>query len=153
MRQAMAAAFERPAKGVRKIYARDVIFGYLPRENGTLPDRLALHVFDSHAQPEVRAGRAPNSTPETREREAVGKVSSIFSDAGGYAWGFSAPTAGRYLIRVKGYAIWVSGGGIGRWFYEGQGAEKAPVYWLAGWHRPNPDENWRGRPHHPTATH
>src|SRR3954467_7450438 len=27
MRQAMAAAFERPAKAVRKIYARDVIFG------------------------------------------------------------------------------------------------------------------------------
>jgi hypothetical protein len=147
MRQAMGAAFERPETTTRKIYAREAFgtFSYWPRENGTLPDRLAFPVLDSHAQPEVRAGRAPNSTPETREREAVGKVSSIFSDAGGYSWGFNAPTAGRYRIRVKGYSIWVSGGGIGRWFYEGQGAEKAPVYWLPVWHRPNADEIWPGR--------
>ncbi len=147
MRQAMGVAFERPEKSTRRIYARE-IFGpgsYTPRENGTLPDRLAFPVLDSHAQPDVRAGRAPNTTPETKEREAVGKVSSIFSDAGGYSWSFSAPTAGRYRIRVKGYSIWVSGGGIGRWFYEGQGQEKAPVYWLPVWHRPNADEIWPGR--------
>ena len=146
MRQAMSAAFERPATSVRKIYARDAIGQrYQPRENGTLPDRLMFPVLDSHAQPDVRAGRAPNSSPETREREAVGKVSSIFSDAGQYGWGFNAPAAGRYRIRLKGYSVWVSGGGIGRWFYEGQGAEKAPVYWLPVWHRPNADEIWRGR--------
>ncbi|HUR58110.1 MAG TPA: DUF1592 domain-containing protein [Opitutaceae bacterium] len=151
MRQAMVAAFERPERTTRRIYAREAFgtFSYWPRENGTLPDRLAFPVLDSHAQPEVRAGRAPNSNPETREREAVGKVSSIFSDAGGYNWGFAAPTPGRYRIRVKGYSIWVSGGGIGRWFYEGQGAEKAPVYWLPVWHRPNSDEVWPGRTHEP----
>ena len=151
MRQAMGAAFERPATATRRIYAREAFgtFSYQPRENGTLPDRLAFPVLDSRAQPDVRAGRAPNSSPETKEREAVGKVASIFSDAGGYAWGFSAPTAGRYRIRVKGYSIWVSGGGIGRWFYEGQGAEKAPVYWLPIWHRPNADEVWPGRNHEP----
>ena len=61
MRQAMSAAFERPEKSVRKIYARDAIGQrYQPRENGTLPDRLMFPVLDSHAQPEVRAGRAPN---------------------------------------------------------------------------------------------
>ncbi|HUQ08917.1 MAG TPA: DUF1592 domain-containing protein [Steroidobacteraceae bacterium] len=147
MRQAMSAAFERPAQSVWKIYARDAIGPrrYRPAENGTLTDRLMFPVLDSHAQPEVRAGRAPNSSPETREREAVGKVSSIFSDAGGYGWGFNAPAAGRYRIRLKGYSVWVSGGGIGRWFYEGQGAEKAPVYWLPVWHRPNADEIWPGR--------
>jgi len=146
MRQAMAAAFERPQKSVLKIYARDAIGQrYQPRENGTLSDRLMFPVLDSHAQPEVRAGRAPNSSQETREREAVGKVSSIFSDAGGYGWGFNAPVGGRYRIRLKGYSVWVSGGGIGRWFYEGQGAEKAPVYWLPVWHRPNADEIWPGR--------
>ena len=149
MRQAMSAAFERPAKTVRKIYARDVIAGYQPRENGTLPDRLAFPVLDSHAQPEVRAGRAPNSNPETREREAVGKVSSIFSDAGGYAWGFSAPTSGRYRIRLKGYSVWVSGGGVGRWMFAGQGAEKTSTYWLPMWHRPNADEIWPGRNNEP----
>ena len=69
-----------------------------------------------------------SSSPETREREAVGKVSSIFSDAGGYSWSqFRAPVAGRYRLRFKGYTIWVSGGGIGRWFYEGFGEEKAPL--------------------------
>jgi mono/diheme cytochrome c family protein len=147
MRQAMAAAFERPETAVRRIYARDAIAQprYQPRENGTLPDRLLFPVLDSRAQPEVRAGRAPNTSPETREREAVGKVSSIFSDAGNYGWGYNAPTAGRYRVRLKGYSIWVSGGGIGRWFYEGQGDEKAPVYWLPVWHRPNADEIWPGR--------
>ena len=149
MRQAMSAAFERPAKNVRKIYARDVIVGYQPRENGTLPDRLAFPVLDSRAQPEVRAGRAPITSPETREHEAVGKVSSIFSDAGGYFWGFSAPTSGRYRVRLKGYSIWVSGGGIGRWMFDGQGAEKAPTYWLPVWHRPNADEIWPGRNREP----
>src|SRR5205807_4506994 len=70
--QAMAAAFQRPPKSVRRIYARDQFgaFGYQPRENGTLLDRLAFPVLDAHAQPEVRAGRAPNSTPETRERRS-----------------------------------------------------------------------------------
>jgi hypothetical protein len=146
MRQAMSAAFERPRQSVRKIYARDAIGQrYRPSENGTLSDRLMFPVLDSHAQPDVRAGRLPNSSPETREREAVGKVSSIFSDAGQYGWGFNAPVAGRYRIRLKGYSVWVSGGGIGRWFYEGQGAEKAPVYWRPVWHRPNADEIWRGR--------
>jgi len=151
LRQAMAAAFERPTSATRRIYARDAFgtFSYWPRENGTLPDRLAFPVLDARAQPDVRAGRAPNTTPETREREAVGKVASIFSDAGAYNWGFVAPTPGRYRIRVKGYSIWVSGGGIGRWFYEGQGAEKAPVYWLPVWHRPNADEIWPGRTDEP----
>ena len=79
----------------------------------------------------------------------MGKVSSIFSDAGQYGWGFNAPVAGRYRVRLKGYSVWVSGGGIGRWFYEGQGAEKAPVYWLPVWHRPNADEIWPGRNNEP----
>lgn len=150
MRQAMSAAFERPAQSVRRIYARDAIGQrYLPRENGTLSDRLMFPVLDSRAQPEVRAERAPNSSPETREREAVGKVSSIFSDAGQYGWGYNAPVGGRYRLRLKGYSIWVSGGGIGRWFYEGQGEAKAPVYWLPVWHRPNADEIWRGRNNEP----
>jgi mono/diheme cytochrome c family protein len=147
MRQAMAVAFEPPKPSVTRIYARDAIGQprYEPRENGTLPDRLLFPVLDSRAQPDVRAGRAPNSSPATREREAVGKVSSIFSDAGAYGWGYNAPVGGRYRVRLKGYSIWVSGGGIGRWFYEGQGAEKAPVYWLPVWHRPNTDEIWPGR--------
>ena len=151
MRQAMSAAFERPQPSVRRIYARDAIGPrfYMPRENGTLPDRLMFPVLDSHAQPDVRAGRAPNSSEDTREREAVGKVSSIFSDAGQYGWGYNVPAPGRYRIKLKGYSVWVSGGGIGRWFYEGQKEEKAPFYWLPVWHRPNADEVWPGRNNEP----
>lgn len=147
-RQAMSAAFERPKPTTQRYYARDEfsLRNFWPRENGTLPDRLSFPVLDGQAQPEVRAGRAPASSPETRDREAVGKVSSTFSDAGGYSWGqFRAPAGGRYRLRFSGYTIWVGGGGIARWFFEGSGDEKAPVYHLPLWHRPELDEVWPGR--------
>lgn len=149
MRQAMRQQLDRPEAAVRRYYARDepsLTRAFLPRENGTLPDRLAFPVLDARAQPDVRAGRAPLTSPETRDREAVGKVSSTFSDAGGYSWSrFRAPVAGRYKLRFAGYSVWVSGGGIGRWFFEGQGEQKSPVYWRPVWHRPNLDEVWPGR--------
>ena len=156
MRLAMATGFERPAKTTRKLYARDEfsLRNWWPRENGTLPDRLSFPVLDSRAQPDVRAGRAPATSPETREREAVGKVSSIFSDAGGYSWsGWRAPVAARYKLRIAGYTIWVAGGGVARWFFEGQGAEKAPVYHTLLWHRPNLDEVYPGRRNEPIAVY
>jgi hypothetical protein len=156
LRQAMRQQFERPVPAVRRYYARDEpsLRAFMPRENGTLPDRLTFPVLDSQAQPEVRAGRAPVTSPGTREREAVGKVSSTFSDAGAYSWGqFRAPIAGRYRLRFSGYSIWVSGGGIGRWFFEGQGEQKSPVYWLPVWHRPNLDEVWPGRRSEPIGVY
>ena len=156
MRLAMATSFERPEKTTRRLYARDEfsLRNWWPRENGTLPDRLSFPVLDSRAQPEVRAGRVPATSPETREREAVGKVSSIFSDAGGYSWsGFRAPVAARYKLRLAGYTVWVAGGGVARWFYEGQGAEKAPVYHTLLWHRPNLDEVYPGRRNEPIAVY
>jgi len=147
LRQAMSEAYDRPGERTNRFYARDE-FGlrnFMPRENGTLPDRLSFPVLDAHAQPEVRAGRAPVTSPETREREAIGKVASTFSDAGGYSWSqFRAPAGGEYRLRFAGYSIWVGGGGIGRWFYQGQGDAKAPVYYLPLWHRPNLDEVWPG---------
>ena len=156
LRLAMATGLERPAKTTRKLYARDEpsLRNWRPRENGTLPDRLSFPVLDSHAQPDVRAGRAPATSPETREREAVGKVSSIFSDAGGYSWnGWRAPVAARYKLRIAGYTIWVAGGGVARWFYEGQGAEKAPVYHTLLWHRPNLDEVYPGKRNEPIGVY
>ncbi len=149
MREAMIAKLVQPEPTRRRYYARDepsLTFNFWPRENSTLSDRHSFPVLDGKAQPEVRRGNAPMSSPETRQREAVGRVSSIFSDAGGYQWGqFRAPVAGRYKLRFKGYSIWVSGGGIARWFYEGFGDEKAPVFHLPLWHRPNADEVWPGR--------
>ena len=151
MREAMSQKLTRPPKTVTKLYARDEpsLSRFRPAENGTLPDRLAFPVLDSHAQQDVRLDRAPLTSPETREREAIGKVSSIFSDAGRYGWSFRAPATGRYHINLAGYTIWVGGGGIGRWFYDGQGAEKAPVYHLPLWHRPELDEVWPGRNNEP----
>jgi hypothetical protein len=157
MRQAMSVQLERPPTTTNRYYARNepsLTGNFRPRENGTLPDRHSFPVLDSRAQPDVRMGRVPLSDPATRDREAVGRVSSIFSDAGGYSWGqFRAPVAGRYRLRFSGYTIWVSGGGIGRWFYEGQGAEKAPVYHLPLWHRPNVDEVWPGRRDEPIGVY
>jgi hypothetical protein len=157
MRQAMSAQLERPPTTTNRYYARNepsLTGNFRPRENGTLPDRHSFPVLDSRAQPDVRMGRAPLSDPATRDREAVGRVSSIFSDAGGYSWGqFRAPVAGRYRLRFSGYSIWVSGGGIARWFYEGQGEAKAPVYHLPLWHRPNVDEVWPGRRDEPIGVY
>lgn len=157
MRQAMSAHLERPPTTTNRYYARNepsLTGNFRPRENGTLPDRHSFPVLDSRAQPDVRMGRAPLSDPATREREAVGRVSSIFSDAGGYSWGqFRAPVSGRYRLRFSGYTIWVSGGGISRWFYEGQGDQKAPVYYLPLWHRPNVDEVWPGRRDEPIGVY
>jgi mono/diheme cytochrome c family protein len=156
LRLATATGLERPAKTTRKLYARDEfsLRNWQPRENGTLPDRLSFPVLDSKAQPDVRAGRAPATTPATRDREAVGKVSSIFSDAGGYSWsGWRAPVAARYKLRISGYTVWVAGGGVARWFYEGQGAEKAPVYHTLLWHRPNLDEVYPGKRNEPIGVY
>ncbi len=156
LRLATATGLERPAKTTRKLYARDEpsLRNWWPRENGTLPDRLSFPVLDSRAQPDVRVGRAPATSPETREREAVGRVSSIFSDAGGYSWnGWRVPVAARYKVRIAGYTIWVGGGGVARWFYEGQGAEKAPVYHTLLWHRPNLDEVYKGRRNEPIGVY
>ena len=153
--EAIRVELDQPEPSVRRYYARDELSlnrSFRPRENSTLPDRHSFPVLDSRAQPEVRAGRAPVTSPGTREREAVGKVSSIFSDAGGYSWSqFRAPVAGTYNLRFKGYTIWVSGGGISRWYFEGFGDEKAPVYYLPLWHRPNADEIWPGRTDEPMS--
>lgn len=157
LQQALIVKLQRPAKSTKRFYARDeasLTFNFWPRENSTLPDRHSFPVLDAHAQPDVRRGEAPRSSPETREREAVGRVSSIFSDAGGYSWGqYRVTASGTYRLRFKGYSIWVSGGGIGRWFYEGFGDEKAPVYYLPLWHRPNADEVWPGRRSEPIGVY
>ncbi len=152
MREAMAAKLVQPPTTITRIYARQepTMRNYRPREGNTRTDRLSFPVLDSHAQPEVRAGRAPNTRAETKDREAVGRVSSVFSDAGGFSWtGFRVPAAGRYRIRVKGYSIWVSGGGVDHWNYEGFGEEKTAYLNQATYHRPNSDEVWPGRRNEP----
>lgn len=156
LREAMAAKLVQPATTTTRIYARQepTLRSFRPREGNTRSDRLNFPVLDSHAQPDVRAGRSPISSPETKEREAVGRVSSIFSDAGGFSWSsFRVPAAGRYRVRVKGYSIWVSGGGVDHWNYQGFGAAKTAFLYTPTWHRPNSDEVWPGRRNEPIGAY
>ncbi len=157
MREAMAAKLAQRESTVTRIYAREertLTGNFRPREGSTRTDRHTFPVLDSHAQPDVRAGRSPLSSAETKEREAVGRVSSIFSDAGGFSWsGFRAPAAGRYRVRVKGYTIWVSGGGLSHWNYEGFGEQKAPYFYAPCWFCPNLDEVWPGRRSEPIGVY
>jgi hypothetical protein len=152
----MSAKLVEPPVTTTRVYARQepTLRNYRPREGNTRTDRLNFPVLDSHAQPDVRAGRSPISSPETKEREAVGRVSSIFSDAGGFSWSsFRVPAAGRYRVRVKGYAIRVSGGGVDHWNYTGFGNEKTAYFYMPTWHRPNPDEVWPGRRNEPIGVY
>jgi hypothetical protein len=146
--EAMAAKLVQPPTTVTRIYARDEpsLRNFRQREGNTRLDRLNFPVLDGHAQPDVRAGRSPISNSETKEREAIGRVSSIFSDAGGFSWSsFRAPAAGRYRVRAKRYTIWVSGGGIDHWNFIGFGPAKAAYLYQPSYHRPNGDEVWPGR--------
>ena len=156
LREVLAAKLVQPPTTTTRIYARQEpsLRNFRPREGNTRTDRLNFPVLDSHAQPDVRAGRRPISNPEAKEREAVGRVSSIFSDAGGFSWsGFRVPTAGRYRIRVQGYSIWVSGGGVDHWNFTGFGPEKVSYLYQPTYHRPNPDEVWPGRRNEPIGVY
>src|SRR4029077_12362336 len=98
LREAMASKLVQPATTTTPVYARQepsLVRNFRPREGSTRTDRHNFPVLDSHAQLDVRTGRSPISGPETNEREAVGRVSSIFSDAGTFSWSsFRVPTAG-----------------------------------------------------------
>lgn len=157
MREAMAAQLVPPPTTTTRYYARQeasLVRNFRPREGNTRTDRTNFPVLDSHGQPDVRAGRSPISDPETKDREAVGRVSSIFSDAGGFSWGgFRVPAGGRYRVRVKGYSIWVSGGGVDHWNFTGFGADKTAYLYAPSWHRPNSDEVWPGRRNEPIGVY
>ncbi len=156
LREAMAAKLVQQPAATTRIYARQepTLRNFRQREGNTRTDRLNFPVLDSHAQPDVRAGRSPISSPDTKEREAIGRVSSIFSDAGGFSWSsYRIPAAGRYRVRVKGYTIWVSGGGVDHWNFTGFGPEKVAYLYEPTYHRPNPDEVWPGRRNEPIGVY
>ena len=160
MRQAMGAQLERPATTTKRYYGRDIpgIFrNFNLHEFNSYPDRLTFPVLDSKAQVDVRQGKSPltvgEADPATRNREAIGKVASTFSDAGGYSWSqFRAPIAGRYRLRFSGYSIWVGPGG-NRTQWRGTGAAKAPVDLPFQWFRPDVDDVSRGRRDEPIGVY
>ncbi|MCU1329603.1 MAG: hypothetical protein JWN34_4973, partial [Bryobacterales bacterium] len=157
MREAIASKLVQPQTTTTRVYARQepsLVRNFLPREGSTRKDRHNFPVLDSHGQLDVRVGRSPISSPETREREAVGRVSSIFSDAGTFSWSaFRVPAAGRYRIKVKGYSIWVSGGGISHYNYQGFGDEKVALLYAPSATSPDVDEVWPGRRNEPIGVY
>jgi hypothetical protein len=54
---------------------------------------------------------------------------------------------------VKGYTIWVSGGGVDHWNYTGFGKEKTAYLYTTRPERPNPDEVWPGRRNEPIGVY
>ena len=157
LHEAMAVKLVQPPTTTTRIYARQeptLAMNMLPREGNTRTDRMNFPVLDSHAQPDVRAGRSPITNAQDKEREAMGRVSSIFSDAGGFSWTrFRVPISGRYRVKVKGYSIWVSGGGIDHWNFTGFGPEKTAYLYTTRTERPNPDEVWPGRRNEPIGVY
>ena len=152
MRQAISVQLQRTPRTTKRYYSRDIpgiLRNFQLHEFNSYPDRLTFPVLDAKAQLAVRLGQEPltvgEADPETRNREALGKVASIFSDAGGYSWSqFRTPVAGRYQIRFSGYSIWV-GPGSNRTQWRGTGAAKAPVDLALQWFRPDVDDVSLGR--------
>lgn len=147
LRQAMSVAFARPETSVRRHYARESFTFRSGGDDGN-PDRQKFPVLGTQAQPDVLTRKAPMTVgaadPATREREAVGWVSSNYSTGFQSVWGgFRAPATGRYRLRFSGYTVWVGPGGtrtptlsfIGKTPPGGDPTQIAVL--PPEWHRPN----------------
>jgi mono/diheme cytochrome c family protein len=127
IRQALSVRLSRPATRTTRHYARDqktLTSKFTQNPFNTSPDRQTYPVLGTAAQPEVRRRDAPltvgDSDPATREKEAVGWVSSNYVTGFTYRWdGFRAPVAGRYRVRFSGYTLWAAPGGRQRRFASG----------------------------------
>ncbi len=152
MRQAMSVQADRPPTTLVRHWARDEdrwTAVFTPRVGNGGPDRLKFPALGNSAQPDVRSRQAPltagDADPQTREREAVGGISSNYPpgsvDLGWHS--FNAPVAGRYRFRFSGYTLWVGGGGHDQKFANGMDRVglPGPVHWF----KPNYDEISAGR--------
>jgi hypothetical protein len=120
LRQVLSVKLGLPPSTVTRHYARDqrtLTSKFTGSIFNSSPDRMTYPVLGTTPQPEVRWLRAPltagDADPATREREAVGWVSSNYVTGFTYRWdGFRAPVAGRYRIRFSGYTLWLPPGGV-----------------------------------------
>jgi hypothetical protein len=160
MRQVMSQQLERPARTLKRYYARDEFAlsrNFELHEFNSTPERTNFPVLNARGQPDVRSGKAPvtvgEANPEVRNQEAIGKVGSTFADFGGYSWAqFRAPIAARYRVKFQGYTIWV-GNGVSRQMWRGAGANKTVVTLPFQWFRPNTDDISDGRRHEPMTVY
>lgn len=120
LRQVLSVKLGLPPPTVTRHYARDqrtLTSKFTGSIFNSSPDRMTYPVLGTTPQPEVRWLRAPltvgDADPATREREAVGWVSSNYVTGFTYRWdGFRAPVAGRYRVRFSGYTLWTAPGGV-----------------------------------------
>ena len=158
MRQAISAKLTRPPTTTKRYYAREDggLTNFTPTIFNSGPDRLKFPVLDNLAQPEVRSRALPatvgDSDPATRDREAVGWMSSNYVTGFGSRWAsFRAPVAGRYRLRFSGYTLWVGGSGHAQVYANGQDKDgkPGPDYWF----RPNYDNISEGRRYEPITVY
>lgn len=105
----LAAQANAPAPTTRRFYSRQqssftgpMVFNEF---NGS-PERATFPLLDSAADVAVLERKAPLTTPENREREAVGVVASAYEPLEPTFNRFRAPAAGRYKLRVSAYSFW-----------------------------------------------
>ncbi len=152
MRQALAVKFVHPETSVKRLYARETFYPG-PTTGDGVPDRQKFPVIGATPQRDVRMLNAPLSSPETRDVEAMGWISSHYVTGFGSSWdNYTAPVAGRYRLRFSGYTLWVGTWGFSRRLL-GTGAQKAHVIQSPEWHRPNFDEVSEGRRNEPITVY
>ncbi|HYE17590.1 MAG TPA: DUF1592 domain-containing protein [Tepidisphaeraceae bacterium] len=147
LRQVMASQVAPPASKTARYYARDN--GSFARKMkfsvfNTRPERATFPVlaspdgqpFKPSPQADVRAHKAPLTSPETREREAMGVVASSYEPLEIKFNEFTAPAAGRYKLRIKAFSVWAGEG-------------KDPKKWFI----PDLDEVERGRRSEPVVVY
>ena len=155
MRQAMSVKLVQPETITKRYYAREdgAITRWMGRQRGNVtPDRNTFPVLGTKAQPDIWAGRAPNTVGAddsvTREQEAVGWVSSNYITGFGSNWStFRAPVAGRYRMRFSGYSLWV--GGYGFWRYTYGVPNNGMINGVPQWYTPNFEDITPGRRNEP----
>lgn len=159
MREVLSVEFTRPPTETTRYYARNqrtLTSRFTPNSFNSSPDRMTYPVLGWTPQPDVRHSRAPltvgDADPETREREAVGWVSSNYVTGFTYRWDeFRAPVAGRYRVRFNGYTLWAAPGGVAMRFANERDRKGTP-------RPPNPnvpdyDRLERGRRHEPITVY
>jgi len=123
LRQVMAWQPERPETKTVRYYTRDQRSYTGPMKFNvfnTRPERATFPVLGTHAQPDVRAGKAPTSMGQTneelRELEAVGVVAGAYEPIEPKFNRFEAQHPGRYKLRLSAYSVWVGPGKPDKWW-------------------------------------
>ena len=152
LRLIMRNQVDRPAKTIRRYYARDdrnFVRLFKPVIDGTpAPDRRTFPVLGQKAQPEILWHRAPatvgDADRQVREQEAVGWVGGSY-EVPSHKWSeFVVPVTGRYRVRFNGYSLWVGPYGQ-RIETKGAGTEKRLVPRGLRWYQPNFEDVSAGR--------